>query len=91
MNRGRTRSLGARLMQEFIYLLRADYIGLPFDVAAKISIGIPKAKVTMQLTVLRNMSKKTRSHPPINILGCFALLNAVRSARPQKPTPLRRG
>jgi hypothetical protein len=39
MNRGRTRSRGAQLMQEFIYLLRPDYIGLPFGVAAEISIG----------------------------------------------------
>ena len=41
---GRTRSRGAQLIQEFVYLLRPDYIGLPFGVAAKIGIGFQKLK-----------------------------------------------
>jgi hypothetical protein len=44
-----------------------------------------------KLAKFGNMSKKARTHAPLNILGCFALLNAVRAGRPQKPTPLRRG
>src|SRR5712691_11015580 len=39
----------------------------------------------MNLTVLQGIGKGTprRYQPPLNILRCFALLQAVRSAKPQ--------
>src|ERR1700738_579192 len=53
----------------------------------------PRSKVETHLTVLQDMSKKTgtRYQPRLNILGCFALLQALRTGKPQKPSPLRRG
>ncbi len=43
------------------------------------------SELAMHLNVERDMSKKAhpRTHSPINILGCFALFNVVRSERLQ--------
>ena len=52
-----------------------------------------KAKADTQLAVMQDMSKEThrRYKPRIQRLACYALLNSVRSARPQTPSPIRRG
>jgi hypothetical protein len=51
------------------------------------------SKVETHLTVLQGMSKKIgpRYQPRLNILGCFALLHALRTGKPQIPSTIRRG
>jgi hypothetical protein len=34
--------------------------------------------------------KRLRYPSDLNILGCFALLHAIRFAKPQKPSPIKR-
>jgi hypothetical protein len=50
-------------------------------------------KVEAHLTVLQGMSKKIgrRYQSRLNILGCLALLHALRTRKPQIPSTIRRG
>jgi len=45
------------------------------------------------MTVLQGVSKKTgpRYQSRYKILGCFALLHALRTGKPEKQLPVRRG
>jgi len=45
------------------------------------------------MTVLQGVSKKIgpRYQSRLNILGCFALLHALRTGKPQIPSTTRRG
>ena len=54
---------------------------------------VARPKAETHLTVLQSMSNEIhrRYQPRLSILGCFALLHAVRSAKPPKPSRVRRG
>jgi hypothetical protein len=51
------------------------------------SLPNPEIKAAAYLAVLQSMSKGTqrRYQPRLNILGCFALIHAIRSVKLAKP------
>jgi hypothetical protein len=68
----------------------AAHVGLWFSLCLTVRKG---SKAEVHLAVLQRMSTEAhrRYQPRYKILGCFALLHAVRSGMPPKPAPIRRG